>query len=262
MQLLSRYLVDNTTTLVADVAGFITEYRPVYNRELQVYKGIDNTIQFKLLNADQKGINVATGYTIKFVAYDENDRMVIEKDCTVEDDGSTISRGKFKVTITENELKNLKQQYLCYLLYIIETEGDKVLTYSHSNFSNSGTIYVSSKAFPGPLKTSSVTSLSETGSGTNVWVSSAVNAEPAVNGNEALHTAAIYATGFTGDIVVQATLANQITNESPWADVATLTLTGSEVAPTPVNFNGVFSYIRFKTTSNPADKITQILVRN
>ena len=59
MQLLSRYLVNNTTTLVADVAGFITEYRPVYNRELQVYKGIDNTIQFKLLNADQKGINLS-----------------------------------------------------------------------------------------------------------------------------------------------------------------------------------------------------------
>ena len=150
MQLLSRYLVDNTTTLVADVAGFITEYRPVYNRELQVYKGIDNAIQFKLLNADQKGINVATGYTIKFVAYDENDRMVIEKDCTVQDDGSTVSRGKFKVTITENELKNLKQQYLSYVVYLIETDGDKVLTYSHNNFSNSGTIYVSSKAFPGP----------------------------------------------------------------------------------------------------------------
>ena len=44
MQLLSRYLVDNTTTLVADVAGFITEYRPVYNREIQVYKGIDNAL--------------------------------------------------------------------------------------------------------------------------------------------------------------------------------------------------------------------------
>ena len=59
MQLLSRYLVDNTTTLVADVAGFITEYRPVYNREIQIYKGIDNVLQFRLLNADQKPVNVA-----------------------------------------------------------------------------------------------------------------------------------------------------------------------------------------------------------
>ncbi len=262
MQLLSRYLVDNTITLVADVAGFITEYRPVYNREIQVYKGIDNALQFKLVNADQKGVNVATGYTPKFAAYDENDRLVIEKDCTIQDDGSTITRGKFKVTITENELKNLKQQYLSFVVYLVETDGDKVLTYSHSNFSNNGTIFVSSKAFPGPLKTSSVTSLTETGAGTSIWVSEAVNAEPAVNGNEALHTAAIYATGFAGDIIVQATLDNQITNATPWADVATVTLSGIEAAPTPVNFNGVFSYIRFRTTVNPASKITQILVRN
>ena len=262
MQLLSRYLVDNTTTLVADVAGFITEYRPVYNREIQVYKGIDNALQFRLLNADQKPFNVATGYTPKFVVYDENERMVIEKDCTIQDDGSTITRGKFKVTVTENELKNLKQQYLSYVVYLIETDGDKVLTYSQSNFNNNGTIFVNAKTFPGPLKTSSVTSLTETGASTSIWVSSAVNAEPAVNGNEALHTAAVYATGFTGTITVQATLANQVTNSSPWADIATITLTGEEVAPTPVNFNGVFSYVRFKTTANPADKITQILVRN
>ena len=103
----SRYLVNNTTTLVADVAGFITEYRPVYNRSLEVYKGIDNTLQFRLLNADQKGINLSAGYTVKFCAYDETDRLIVEKDATIQDDGSTLSRGKFKVNITENELKNI-----------------------------------------------------------------------------------------------------------------------------------------------------------
>ena len=262
MQLLSRYLVDNTTTLVADVAGFITEYRPVYNREIQVYKGIDNAIQFRLLNADQKPVNVATGYTPKFVAYDENERLIIEKDCSVQDDGSTITRGKFKVTITENELKNLKQQYLSYVVYLIETDGSKVITYSQSHFNNNGTILVNAKTFPGPLKTSSVTSLTETGPSSSVWVSEAVSAEPAVNGNEALHTAAIYSTNFSGTVTVQATLDNQVTSSSPRADITTLTLTGSELAPTAVNFNGVFSYVRFKTTINPATKITKILVRN
>lgn len=261
MQLLSRYLVDNTTTLVADVAGFITEYRPVYNREIQVYKGIDNALQFRLLNADQKPVNVTT-YTPKFVAFDETGKMIIEKDCTIQDDGSTITRGKFKVSITENNLKNIKQQYLSYVVYLVETDGDKVLTYSQSHFNNNGTIYVNSKSFPGPLKTSLVTSLTETGVGSSVWVSEAVNAEPAINGNEALHTAAIYASNFVGDVVVQATLNNQLTGTTPWSDVATLNFSGSETTAAPINFNGVFSYIRFKTTVNPADKITKILVRN
>jgi len=261
MQLLSRYLVDNTTTLVADVAGFITEYRPVYNREIQVYKGIDNALQFRLLNADQKPVNVTT-YTPKFVAFDEAGKMILEKDCTIQDDGSTITRGKFKVNITENNLKNVKQQYLSYVVYLVETDGGKVLTYSQSHFNNNGTIYVNAKSFPGPLKTSSVTSLTETGVGSNVWVTSAVTAEPAINGNEALHTAAIYATNFVGDVTVQATLDNQITGTTPWSDVTSLNFSGSETTPAPINFNGVFSYIRFKTTVNPASKITKILVRN
>ena len=262
MQLLPRYLVDNTTILVADLAGFITEYRPVYNRDIEIYRGIDNALQFKLLNADQKGVNVATGYTIKFMAYDESDRLVIEKDCTIQHDGSTISRGKFKVTVTENDLKNLKQQFLSYVVYLVETDGDKVLTYNQSNFKNNGTIFVNGKTFPGPLKTSSVTSLTETAVNSSIWVSSAVNAEPAVNGNEALHTAAIYTNAFIGDVTVEATLDNQITGTTNWGTVATLSFNGTETAPSPVSFNGVFSYIRFKTTVNPADKITQILVRN
>jgi hypothetical protein len=36
----------------------------------------------------------------------------------------------------------------------------------------------------------------------------------------------------------------------------------SETEPVPVNFNGVYSYLRFRANADPADKITKILVRN
>jgi hypothetical protein len=45
------------------------------------------------------------------------------------------------------------------------------------------------------------------------------------------------------------------------ADVTTLTFDGNETAPTPVNFNGVFSFLRFKTNASPIS-ITKILIRN
>jgi hypothetical protein len=262
MQLLSRYLVDNTTTLVADVAGFITEYRPVYNRGIEVYKGIDNALQFRLLNADQKPVNVATGYTPKFEAYDETGRLLITRDCTIQDDGSTVTRGKFKLTISENDLKNVKQQFLSYIVYLVETDGDKVLTYSQSNFKNNGTIFVNAKALPGPNNSITVTTLTETNASSEIWVTQPIGAEPGINGNEALHTAAIYPVNFAGTGTVQATLANQVTSGTPWADVATQTLIGTETWPVSVNFNGVFTYVRFKTTVDPTDKITKILVRN
>ena len=261
MQLLPRYLVNNTTTVIADMAGFITEYRPVYSKQLQVYKGIDNVLEFRLLNADQKPVDI-TSYTPKFVAFDETNQMVLEKDATILDDGSTITRGKFKVTVTENELLNLKQQYLSYNIYLVETDGDKVLTYSQPNFDNDGVIYVNARTFPGPLNSYSVTTFEQEAPAIDTWYSETVDAQPAINGNEALHTAAVYTASYTGDVVVQATLDNQVTESTQWADVATLTFAGTETTPQPVNFNGVFSHIRFKTDANPADKITKVLVRN
>ena len=263
MQLLPRYLVKNRTNLVADVAGFITEYRPVYSRQLQIYKGIDNVLEFRLYNADQKPLDT-TLYTPKFVAFDENKNLIIEHDGVVLDDGSTVRRGLFTVTITENDLLNVKQQYLSYNIYLVDGNNERVLTYSHSNFDNDATIYINSRAFPGPAEPYSVSQFQETGYLSNEWVSESITAEAARNGNEALHTAAIYTSAYVGDVVVQATLEDQIDGSSTvhWADVASVTLTGAETEPTPVNFNGVFSYLRFKTTADPADTITKILVRN
>lgn len=261
MQLMPRYLVKNVTTLVADVAGFVTEYRPVYSKQLQVYKGIDNVLDFRLLNADQKPVDI-TSYTPKFVAFDENNVMVLEKDGTILDDGSTITRGKFTITVTENELLNVKQQYLSYNVYMQETDGDKVLTYSHSNFDNDATIYVNGRTFPGPQSSYSVTQFEQEAVGVDTWYSETVDAQAARNGNEALHTAAVYTEAYTGDVVVQATLDNQVTESTNWADIATLTFAGNETEPTPVNFNGVYSFIRFKTDTSPADTITKVLVRN
>jgi hypothetical protein len=55
---------------------------------------------------------------------------------------------------------------------------------------------------------------------------------------------------------------HQVTLNTTWADIATVTLDGTETEPSHVNFNGVFSHLRFYTETNPTDKISKILVRN
>jgi len=261
MQLTPRYLVSNLTKLRSNESGFIVEYRPVYSRQLQVFKGIDNVLDFRLYNADQRPIPM-TNYTPKFVAYDENKVLVIEKDGVVQDDGSSEIKGKFSVTITENELLNIKQQFLSYNIYLVDADSNKVLTYNHSNFDNDATIYVNAKTFPGPLATYQVTQFEQTEVGTDQWISETIDAQPGINGNEALHTAAIYTDGYDGDIKVQGTLENQITGTTQWADLATVSFTGTETMPTPVNFYGVLSHIRFETSKDPANTINKILIRN
>jgi len=261
MQLIPRYLVNNRITIIANEAGFITEYRPVYQRQIKVYKGIDNTLQFRLLNADQKPIDVSS-YTPKFVAFDESNQMVIEHNATqIYNDDSAATRGLFEVTISENDLLNIKSQYLKYNVYLVDSNNGKTLTYADSHFGGCGTIYVDPCQMPGPLDSYSVTTFTQYSQGEDLWYSESITAEPAINGNEALHTAAIYTDTFAGDVVVQATLDNQITGTTKWANVATATLSGSETEPTPINFTGVFSHLRFKTEVDPAT-ISKILVRN
>jgi len=276
MQLMPRYLVSNRTFLIADETGFVVEYNPVYKRQLQVFKGIQNVLEFQLLNADQKPIDI-TKYTfsdstetpqIVFVAFDENNRKIIEHEGEVifEDD-SAVNRGLFRVVITENDLLNIKDQYLSYAIYLQDANGLPRLTYADSHFGMEGSIKITSEALPGPQPTYSVTNFLPYNSDPNVeeWYSEPVSAEPGINGNEALHTAAVYSNGYAGDITVEATLENVVdgNNSVDWADVVTISFDGSsEIEPVPVNFNGVYSYLRFKTNADPADTIEKILVRN
>ena len=258
MQLTPRYLVDNKITILANDAGLITEYRPVYQRHIKVYKGIDNVLQFKVLNHDQKPKEI-TAYTPKFVVFDQNKQMVIERDCTVTDDGSTNTRGNCKVTVSENDLLNLDTQFLSYNVYLVDSNSEKTLTYTDTHFGSDGVIHLEDTAFPGPLKSAEVTSFTEEN---EIWYSESIDSQPAINGNEALHTAAVYTDSYVGNVTVQGTLENQVTGSTNWSDISTLTFTGSEATPIPTNFNGVYSYLRFKTSANPSDKITKILVRN
>lgn len=263
MQLIPRYLYDNKVDVVSNDIGFVVEYRPVYSRQLKVYRGIDNQLQFRLLNADQKPVTITD--TPVVVIFDENNTKIIEKDCASQDDGSTTAtKGKFTVTITENDLLNVKQQYLQYNIYMKDSTGQNTLTYANSYFDSAGTIYIDGNAFPGPKASVEVVNFFAE---QDYWVAgsdsaNAITADPGLNGNEALHTVAIYTDAYVGDVEIQATLDNQLTGSNNWTTVDTLTFAGTETQPVPSSFNGIYTHLRFKASADPENKITKILVRN
>lgn len=258
MQLTPRYLVKNKTNIIANEAGFITEYRSVYTRQIKIFKGIDNVLEFRVLNADQKPVDIQN-YTPVIMIFDENQNLVIQHDCTVLDIGTTETKGKCKVTVTENDMLNLKQQYLSYSIHLNSSIGN-TLTYSDSYFENKGKIYLDGQSLPAPKSPYTISQFQEETSG--VWVSESIEAQPALNGNEALHTALIYASEYSGEITIQGTLENQIdVGNTKWFDIETEVMTTSETHKM-FNFNGVFSYLRVSVNADPANKITKVLLRN
>jgi len=233
----------------------------MYSRQIKVYKGIDNVLQFRLLNADQRPVDTA-GYIPKFVAIDDNNMLAIEKDGVIQDDESSSIRGLFTVTLTENDLIKFEQQYLKYNIYLEDASQQNILTYSHSNFDNDATIFVDTRAFPNLKPSLSLSEFRQENVGSLYWFTGAVNAQPGINSNEALHTAAIYTDFFVGDIIVQGTLDPQVSEGTSWADIQQVIFTGNETEPTPVNVTGNFSYLRFMSIGNPTATVTKILIRN
>ena len=141
------------------------------------------------------------------------------------------------------------------------TDNTRTLTYANTHFENKGVIFLDHTAFPGPLNSYSVTQFSETGVGTDIYVSETISGQPSINGNSALHTAAIYNNDSTATLTVQGTLDNTVTNSTDWADITTVSLTSTDEIKY-ANFNGVFNHIRFKFDPTNSGTISKILVRN
>jgi len=269
MQLIPRYLYENKVDVISNDIGFVVEYRNVYSRNLNVYKGVDNKIQFRMLNADQKPIDIS-GQVIEFEAFDDEKDQVLVIQATIQDDGSTRStKGQFYVTITENDLLNIPSQYLTYTIYQREKCDERVVTYADRNFGACGTIYVSDCAHP-TIRTSTI--VENWQAINNKWYagsdySDRITAMPKLNKNEAVHTVAFYTdayndNGYIGKVDIQGTLDNQIDGTNDWYTIDTITFDGDEVRPVIANFKGVYSYLRFVADTDPDDKLIKMLVRN
>ena len=254
MQLVSRYLVSNSTVVVLDGTGNLTEYRKVYQRNIKIAKGIDNVITFEIKNHDQKPVSILNKYTPYVEVFTEDNILLKKYVGTIKETTTPSFKGQFIINITDGDTINLDAQYLSYTVYLTDTSDINSLTYADSQYGIKGTIELLNEAFPGAIPSKTITNFLD-------GISSVVDGEPNINSNNALHTAVFYTTGFDGTVIVQGTLGPN--NTTSWFDISTETL-ASPTQPHYVNFNGVFSNIRFKVTNSSGNSgtVDKILIRN
>ena len=259
MQLVPRYLVKNRINIISNTAGLVVEYRPVYQRTIRITKGVDNVVQFRMLNADQKPV-IVTGVPV-FVAFNDNLEKVLEIPCNVLDDGSTIStRGLFDVTITDIDLLTIPQQYLKYNIYINDNNGKKIVTYTNTDFTSSGVIYVDGMSYPAPIPSVEITHYHKIAES---WYAGSDNTDittikPEIANSNGNHTVAVYPNGYIGKITIQGTLDGSIGLN--WFDIETLDITGPDALHT--NFVGTYTFVRFKLNTDPTTNTPRIVIRN
>jgi len=92
MQNLPIYLYDNQLDVILDLdANTPGVYQIMYQRDLNIQKGVKNQIRIQFKNSDQKKISVSNTATYVFSMFDAvNRRLLIEKPLTILDDSQTL----------------------------------------------------------------------------------------------------------------------------------------------------------------------------
>lgn len=145
MQKISSYLYPNRITLVADLVGFTVEFTSVYQRNVKIYNGIDNTVEFDIKNADQKRIDLTTLSVISLNVMDALGAALPNSPYSVTP--ITTKKGIAYATIPEEDLVDLSPQFLKYSVSAVK-DGKDIMLYADTRFGAVGTIELVGDAMP------------------------------------------------------------------------------------------------------------------
>ena len=145
MQKISSYLYPNRIELLIDLAGFTVEFTSVYQRNLKLYNGIDNTVEFDIKNADQKRIDLTTLSIIELNIMDASGTALPNSPYKVIP--YPTKKGIASVTIPEEDLVDLSSQFLKYSVTAFK-DGKDIMLYADTRFGAVGTIELVGDAMP------------------------------------------------------------------------------------------------------------------
>ncbi len=237
MQFNPVYLYSNKVDVFTEQpAAWTTErYRKVYNRNLKIYKSVDNRIDIQVRNSDQKTMNI-TGSTLVFnlVVRDTQD-LVFKKDFTAQD----LNSGKVTITLTEQELFDLDPGFYQYSVVkevrtaINDTEHkvtSRLPLYVDSQYGVLANIEilgdvegtVTQSQTISEFKLVDPTVAGET-SPPPFFLSSIIDANLNKATADSLHTFQFYFDGYDGTVIIQGNLDPQgaTPRETTWSDLLT-----------------------------------------
>lgn len=249
MQNLPVYLYRNILNITLDLDPTTKGVnRVMYQRDLKIQKGIKNQIRVQFKNSDQKPVKIYNTQTFVFSMFDAiNKRLIVEKPLQVLDN-STSTKGLALLTLDESDTLNLDRTSYQYVIKMADSDGSYTPAYANTYYGMAGTLHLQHDVFPELRDSIEIKDWDKRFNGDTMLYeqySGDIYAAPEFNGNHALHTAAFYFTNYRGTVSVQATLDNSPGPDGNYDTIFTKTYDGFSGID-HVNFNGVFSYVRFK----------------
>lgn len=268
MQLISVYLYPNKIDVFTNsIAEWKTErYRQVYQRNLKIYRGVDNRIDIHVKTSDQKPQNI-TGYDFVLAIIEpETQELLLTVDC----DARGLTQGKISATVTADNLLTITPGSYRYSV-IKETRTvvdsteyavtNKEVLYLDSQYGTQGTIEVYGNIY-GETKPSLVIKefredVSYEVDIPTIYYSSIIDAKPLLSTEETVHTFRFYMTDYDGEVAIQGSQSDGA-NPQVWTDVATYEVVGSDLTYTTIT--GKYNWLRVKHTPGKVTSIAEFVV--
>jgi hypothetical protein len=266
MQTVSRYLLNNV--VIVYTSGYHGRNSTVYDRRIKLYKGVSNPLTFTFKNEDQKAQDI-TAKTYEFVLIDsETKQSVLTRNLTILDDGSTTSsKGTASITVTEGDLLILDAKFYNYAIREVATDNSRTVTFADTAYNAAGTVEVLDGAYPDMINSEEIASFTST-TGPLSRTSSAIDANPGINNNVALHTIAVYTKSFSGSLRIQGTMS-VLPTDSDYFNITAIDQSSpitfnNASGVTYYNFTGVYQNVRFSWANNSGNtgQIDKILYRH
>ena len=256
MQAISVYLYPNKLDVFTNLpTAWTTErYRKVYNRNIKVFRGVDNRVNLQVKNPDEKQQDI-TGSTLVFhLVSRETQELLIQKDCVVSD----ASKGQVYVMISETEVNLLEPGFYQYsIIKELRTQLDnnahtvtnRTPLYIDSQYGTIATIEIGDGIKGEPVDSVRVTAFSKHQpfgeTFTTHYFSSIIDANPKVTTPQSLHTFQLNTTSYFGNIVFQGSISDG-GNPNVWIDLDTITAEGDAIFYK--NITGKYNWFRVKHT--------------
>ena len=116
----------------------------MYQKNVKIYNGIDNTLEFDIKNADQKRIDLSTLSSLELNLMDATGNSLPNSPYTI---NTTAYKGIGKTIIPQEDLVDLSEQYLKFSVTATK-DGEDVILYTDSKFGAVGVIELVGSALP------------------------------------------------------------------------------------------------------------------
>ncbi len=255
MQFNPVYLYSNKLDVFTNPSDSWTSerYRRVYNRNLKIYRSVDNRIDVQVRNSDQKASNI-TGSTLVFnLVTRETKDLILQKDFSAMD----LSTGKVSVVLTADDLLDIDSGFYDYSITkevreTVDSTDYKVTSriplYMDSQYDTIGTIEVLGdvlgEADPSVVinKFEYVNPFATGSTDAKYYISSIVDAKPTINSAGTLHTFQFYSSNYRGSVTIQGSLDEQGATPHNWVNITDVDLTTEKYK----NVTGKWNWFRLK----------------